>query len=121
MAVSCSRRENHRPPYEVAIGHQQNLGLDLAESVDDPAHPEIGRGGGENGPDRRRGKERDDRFRDVWHPGGNPVSRTDADGAQPGREGSHLLPQFGPGDLSGRARLPVDRSERRLRPAPPCH
>ena len=93
--------EAREPPasVQVTIRHQQNLGLDLAESVDDPAHAEIGGGGGEDGPDRRRGKKRDDGFGDVRHPGGNPVSRPDAGGAQPGREGSHLLPQFGPGDL----------------------
>ena len=63
----------------VAVGHEEEAGADLPETVDDALGAEVGRGSGEDGADRGGGEEDHHRLGHIGEQRGDPVT-----GADPG-------------------------------------
>ncbi len=81
---------------DVAVGGDEDGGLDLAEAVEDTRRAEVGRRGREGGADRRRGQHGHDRLGDVGQPGRHPVARSHPGLGQRGGEGRDLRPELVP-------------------------
>ena len=84
---------------DVAVDADHDLGLDLAEAVEDRQRPHVGRA---HRPDRAQagaGEEGDRGLRQVGQDGADPVAGNHAHARERRRERRHLAAQLGPGDL----------------------
>ncbi len=93
------------PPEAVAVDGQQDLGLDLRETVNHTADAELGRAARPHRPEAGGGQERDQRFRDVGQQCRHPVAPSHTETPQPGGRRSHLRRQFGVAEAAHRARF----------------
>ena len=96
----------------VAIHGEQHLGLDLGETVDQAAGPEVRRATRPDRPDRRAGQERHDGLRDVRHDRHDPVTATDPGSAQAGGDGRDGPLEFTPRDGPKRIALRLEDERR---------
>ena len=89
----------------VAVGGEQDLGLDLAEAVEHAAHAEVGRARGPDRAERGRREHRDDGLGAVRQDARDPIARAHADAAQPRGERADLRAQLRERQLAARAVL----------------
>ncbi len=86
----------------VGVGREEDLGLDLPESVDHAAHPEIGRGGGPDRPETRGRQHRDHGLGNVRHVAGHPIPRSHPGGPECRSEARNLAMELGIADFARR-------------------
>ncbi len=89
----------------VAVDRQQHRRLDLREPVDHAARPELGRGRGPGGADRRAREERGDGLGDVREVRGHPVAGTHPQLSQPAGDRRRVGAQLAPRPLLKLAQL----------------
>ncbi len=81
----------------VAVGHDQYLGRNLGEAIQDAGFAKIGRAARPYGPHGVGRQKRHHGLRNVGQHRRHAVTRLDAPLAQPGGHGRHLVFQGGPG------------------------
>ena len=94
----------------VAIDHQQQLGLDLTETVHHAGRTHVGRAAGPNRADAGAGQQRHRRFRHIGQVGGHAVARPHTHASHGRCHRTHLGPQFVPAQdpVGGRLRAGND-------------
>ena len=81
-------------PVSVAVDREEHLRLDLAESVDDGSHAELGRAARPDRPQRSGGEQRDDGLGDVRQVAGDAVATADPEALEPGAHATDLGAQL---------------------------
>ena len=90
------------PGVRVGVGRDENLWLDLAESIENALRAEVRRTGRPHGAHRRRSERRDDRFGQVRDISRNPVARPDALAAKRRRKCGDCAVELGAGHRADR-------------------
>ena len=103
----------------IAVGGQQEHGVDLAEAVHHPRHAEVGGGGTEHRADGGGGDHQHHRLGPVGHPGRHPVAGAHPVSPQGGRRRSDLGAQPVPGQVPGVPVLAPVENRRRVTGRPP--
>jgi len=98
----------------IAVAGNEHLGLDLAETIEHAPDAEIGRAGGEDRAEARRGEHGDDRFRAVRHEGRDAVARLDAPAPEHGGEARNPGAELVPGERLARDALVVEEERGRI-------
>ena len=102
----------------VAVRGEQDLGSDLAETIDHAARAEIRRARRPDGAQRGRREHRDHRLRKIGQVARDPVARSDAPGGERLRQPRDVRAQLGVRDLAAGSSLrPGDQRRRRVPPA----
>src|SRR5580704_2087316 len=88
------------PVIQVTIGSEENLRLDLAESIDDALCSEIGRAGRPDRSDAGGGEHGNHRLGHVGNESGNPIARLYPQFFERRRDSRHGSEQLGVGQRS---------------------
>src|SRR6185312_10671572 len=96
----------------VAVGADQNLGLDLTESVQYALNAEVRRARAPYRAECRRSEHRDDRFRQIRQKAGDAIAHSDTHVAQRGRDAAYLAAKLRKRQLMLSSRL-IPRDDRR--------
>src|SRR5919112_1796305 len=88
FADSC-QRINLLAGIPIAVGAEEDLGLDLAEAVEHSVGAEVGRAGGPDRPQGGRGQHGDHRLGQVRHEARHPIAGYNSFGREGGRDIGH--------------------------------